>query len=502
MGFNFVILAVFGAIAAGVNGDDIVINNHLFNDVQVGVATAAYQIEGAWNESGKGEHMWDWFMNTYPNKIDDGKNGDVACDSYHNWKQDIALLKNLGVNHYRFSISWSRILPDGIANNYTINQDGIDYYRNILQALIDAKITPYVTLYHWDLPLPLHEMGGWMNPLLADHFAEYARICFDKFGDLVENWITINEPATYCILGYEIGTHAPGYTLSGEGVYRCAYTTLLAHAKAYRIYESEFKAKYKGRVSIVLNTGYAQANSTSSKDVKAVQRENAFSFGLYADPIYIGNWPQTVIDIVGQRSSMQELPASRLPQFTDDEIALIKGTSDFFALNTYATYLIAHKNNVDEDINDISFDTDKGTYETFDPSWPSLVDWVDLNPSGFRSLLNYVQDTYKPSEIIVTENGWASKNGTVTDSDRTTYIKEYLSALLDARYIDSVNVTGYTVWSLMDNLEWSHGYTQKLGLVQVDFDSADRTRTPKGSYQWLTNALKTRCLLDDATQCV
>lgn len=502
MELKVLIVGLFCVSIASAYGDDVVINNRTFNDVKVGVATAAFQIEGAWNEDGKGEQIWDWFMHTYPERMANGTNGDVACDAYHKWREDIQLMKDLGVDHYRLSIAWSRILPDGTVHNNSINQAGIDYYRSVIQALLDANITPYVTLYHWDLPLPLHELGGWMNPVIADHFAAYARICFEQFGDLVKNWFTINEPATYCNLGYESGAHAPGYSLPGHGIYKCAYTTLLAHAKAYRIYESEFKAAQRGRVAIVINAGYAEANSTSTKDQLAVDRDNAFSIGLYAHPVFVGNWPQTVIDIADRRSAMQGFPTSRLPKFTDEEIELIKGTSDFFPLNTYATYLTAHQNDVDEYIESISFWTDKGTSQFFDPNWTHVVDWVDLQPLGFRKLINYVYNTYGQPEIIVTENGWADITASLNDSDRITYIKEYLSALLDARYIDGINVTGYTIWSIMDNLEWTNGFTQKLGLVQVDFNSDDRTRTPKDSYRWLQTALSTRCLLDDATQCV
>ncbi|CAG9765651.1 unnamed protein product [Ceutorhynchus assimilis] len=500
----FRLLAICCCILSASSDDAI--NNHNFpENFSLGVATAAFQIEGAWNADGKGENLWDWFMHKYPEKIEGQANGDVACDSYYQWQEDVKLLRDLGVNHYRLSISWTRILPDGLANNFTLNQKGVNYYRTIFKILLDAGITPYVTLYHWDLPLPLHQLGGWVNPIIADHFAAYARVCFQQFGDLVKNWITINEPQTYCSLGYLTGEHAPGYILPAEAIYKCAYTTVMAHAKAYHIYQDEFKRTQNGRVSIVLDSPWFQPPSDSDEDQLASQRAFDFTLGLYANPIYVGNWPEQVISIVDYRSEMEGYPSSRLPKFTDEEIAYIKGTYDFFCLNSYSTNFAYHQNNKDEriDPDNVSFLSDQGVGFYVDPKWPSEVDWVNLVPSGFRKLIKYVHDTYNQPEIFITENGWAQNSTTsgTEDPARITYIKQYLSAALDAIYIDGANVTGYTVWSLMDNLEWDHGYQIKMGLVQVDFESVDRTRTPKASYTWYQNIIKNRCLADNVNDC-
>ncbi|KAH1007374.1 hypothetical protein HUJ04_004617 [Dendroctonus ponderosae] len=432
------------------SADEVIINkNPLPEGFTLGVATAAFQIEGAWDEGGKEMPK---FMHTYPEKIENGANGDVACDSYHKWEEDVQLLKDLGVNHYRLSISWARILPDGLANNYTINQEGVQYYRKLFEALLENGITPYVTMYHWDLPIPLQELGG-----------------------------------------YGSGYHAPGYVLPATGIYQCAYTSVLAHAKAYHIYNDEFRADQQGIVTIVIDSSWMEPITDTEKNVEAVQRMFDFSVGLYAHPIYVGNWPERVINIVDARSTLEGYSSSRLPPFTDEEIEYIKGTFDFFCLNSYSTYLIEHINNWDEmiDPNGASFDLDAGVSYSFDPSWPSDVNWVSRVPQGFRKILNYVYNTFGQPEIVVTENGWAQNLTTVglDDQDRITYLKQYLSALLDAVYEDGVNVTGYTAWSILDNLEWAHGYEQKLGLVEVDFSSPERTRTPRASYYWYQTAL-------------
>ncbi|XP_050305731.1 myrosinase 1-like isoform X2 [Anthonomus grandis grandis] len=469
--------------------DSSTLNNHHFpKNFKLGAATAAYQIEGGWNEDGKGVHMWDWYTHTFPEKIKFNYTADVACDSYHKWEEDVKLLKNLGVSHYRMSISWSRILPNGTANN--INLKGVEYYLNIFKALKEANIEPMVTLYHWDLPIYFHEMGGWYNPLLAKYFGEYARVCYKYFGEYVKTWITINEPQSTCLGGYAEGTKAPGYIHMGEGLYQCAYVHLLAHASAYHIYDKEFREAQQGRISIVIDSGWAEPASDSDSDVSAAQVERDFVLGIYANPIYNGDWPQAVIDNVAQRSYLEGFPKSRLPQLTQEEIDFINGTSDFFCLNTYSTNYITSGNKVNESIGDPSYYLDKGTSSFVDPSWPSDVQWVHLVPWGFRKLLKYVYEHFNHPEIFVTENGWADLTGQLNDTNRITYISEYLSALLDAHYEDGVNVTGYTVWSLLDNFEWTNGYTQKLGLVQVDFQSENRTRT----------VIEKRCLVEECIE--
>lgn len=198
----------------------------------------------------------------------------MACDSYHKWQEDMDLLEQLGVSHYRLSISWSRVLPNGTINN--VNSLGVEYYLNIFKALQARGIEPMVTLYHWDTPLPLHEMGGWYNPLMADYYADYARFCFEQFGAYVKTWITLNEPQSTCLGGYAEGTKAPGYHNMGEGLYKCAYVHVLAHAKAYHIYDEEFRAQQQGRISIVIDSAWAEPASNEDSDIQAAQQEREF----------------------------------------------------------------------------------------------------------------------------------------------------------------------------------------------------------------------------------
>ena len=239
-----------------------------------GVSTAAYQIEGGWADDGKGVSVWDQFAHTYPDRVANGDNGDVACDSYHRYLEDVEMLANMGVNHYRFSLSWPRILPTGYTNQ--INEAGVTYYKNLISALKENGIEPFITLYHGDLPQTLQDIGGWPNPLLADIFAEFARTAFSLFGDDVKNWTTINEPKQTCITGYGLGNSAPGASASGIGEYECMHTLLRAHAKAYHIYDEEFRATQNGRVSIVLDTAWFEPASDSEDDIEAAERALQF----------------------------------------------------------------------------------------------------------------------------------------------------------------------------------------------------------------------------------
>ncbi|XP_030753401.1 myrosinase 1-like [Sitophilus oryzae] len=460
-------------------------------DFLFGAAGAAYQIEGGWDEDDKGASYWDVFTHI-PAKIYNNDTGDVACDSYNKYKEDVALLKELGLKSYRFSISWPRILPDGTP--IKINQAGVDYYLNLLKELKAAGIEPIVTLYHWDLPQYLSDLGGWLNPQIADYFGDFARICYKLFGDYVKYWITMNEPSSTCVNGYEQGIHPPGVPLPGAGAYQCAYVQVLAHAKAWHIYDDEFRAQQNGKVGLnnVCNWLYPKSNST--EDLAAQDRAMEFTCGLYVNPVWNGNWPQVIIDRVNYTSQKQGYSFSRLPEFTPVEIDYINGTSDFFALNIYTSYLI--ENVAEEAFPTPSLDQDAAYNISGDPSWTqSDAAWLYSVPDGARKVINYVNEKYKPSEIIITENGWADL-GQLADQGRISYLKDYLSNILDAILEDGINVTGYTTWSLLDNFEWTDGYLYKFGLVQVDFNSANRTRTIKDSARWYQNITSTRQLFD------
>ncbi|KAH1014875.1 hypothetical protein HUJ05_012687 [Dendroctonus ponderosae] len=243
------------------------------DEFKFGAATASYQIEGGWDEDGKGLSMWDNFAHE-PGHIADNSTGDIACDSYHKYREDVAILKDLGVDIYRFSIAWPRIMPNGTPNE--INQAGIDYYLNLIAELLLHDIEPIVTIYHWDLPQHLEDLGGWLNPQIADYFGDYARVVFEHFGPYVKYWITLNEPLAICSMGYGGDSLAPGKSLVGDGIYQCAYNTIKAHAKAYRIYEQEFKPEQGGKVTSNIHSPTFYSKTDSTEDIEA--RERAFEF--------------------------------------------------------------------------------------------------------------------------------------------------------------------------------------------------------------------------------
>ncbi|KAJ3649784.1 hypothetical protein Zmor_021507 [Zophobas morio] len=460
-----------------------------------GTATASYQVEGGWQDDGKGESNWDHFTHTYPDHIANGDNGDIACDSYHKYLEDVELLKDLGANFYRFSLSWSRILPTGNADE--VNQAGVDYYKNLISALKSNGIEPFVTLFHWDLPQALEDQGGWPNTdLLVEKFADYARLAFSLFGDDVKNWMTFNEAKQTCQLGYGYGVFAPGVNSDGIDSYKCAHTVLKSHARAYHIYDEEFRPTQNGRVSMVVDTDWFEPASDSDQDKEAAERKIQFNFGWYANAIYHpdGNYPQVMIDRIAERSQREGFEQSRLPAFTPEEVNYIKGTYDFFALNTYTTTMVQWSD--DWEIGTPGYDADISVTTWQDSSWNSSASgWLKVVPWGTRKLLNWIDQTYNHPEIVITENGF-SDHGELEDGGRVNYYLEYLSNILQAILDDGVNVTGYTAWSLMDNFEWLSGYTEKFGLHQVDFGNPDRPRTAKSSAEYYKKVISTRCLVD------
>ncbi|PSN35602.1 Myrosinase 1 [Blattella germanica] len=295
-------------------------------DFMFGVATAAYQIEGGFNEDGRGPSIWDTLTHERNYLISDHSTGDVACDSYHKYKDDIQLMKDLGVQFYRFSFSWSRILPDGHAN--LINQAGIDYYNNVINELLSNNIQPMATIYHWDLPQVLQDLGGWPNPVIADYYLDYARILFENFGDRVKYWITFNEAKTFTE-GYESDSgHAPALDAAGYGKYLSAHTVVRAHAKAYHLYDEEFRPTQQGKVGITLDSYWCEVYENSTAYIDACDRKLEFSLGIFANPIYSeGDFTAVVKDRVAAISASQGFSTSRLPALTQEDIEYIRGNS-------------------------------------------------------------------------------------------------------------------------------------------------------------------------------
>ena len=445
-----------------------------------GSATSSYQIEGAWDRDGKGMSIWDAFSHTQGKTLL-GQTGDIACNHYEVFKDDVKLMAEIGLKAYRFSISWPRILPAGKGQ---INEAGIRFYSDLIDTLLENDIQPWVTLYHWDLPLTLQmEMDGWLNPDIADHFAHYAEVCFHHLGDRVKNWITLNEPWVVAILGYGQGVFAPG-RLSRSEPYLAAHNLLKAHGKAVEIYRNDF-ATQNGKIGITNNCDWREPLTQDIKDVEAAQRALEFFLGWFADPIYLGDYPEVMKKRVGDR----------LPTFTKAEKETLKGSSDFFGLNHYTT---AFASNVPEGA-DIETEVygNGGIFEdqyvklTSDPNWQKTDMGWSVVPWGCTKLLEWIDRRYGSPKIIITENGCASKDkktgGLVSDPERLNFMKGYLEACHEA-ISSGVKLKGYFYWSLLDNFEWALGYSKRFGITYTDFNTLERTL--KESAYWYRDVIK------------
>ncbi|XP_058799429.1 myrosinase 1-like isoform X2 [Phymastichus coffea] len=471
-----------------VNGNELE-NLDFPEDFIIGAATAAFQVEGAWNLSGKGESLWDRYTHSKSHRIRDHSNGDIACDSYHKYKEDVRLLKQMGMDFYRFSFSWPRILPTGYANN--VNKNGIKYYHELLDELEKHNIKPMVTLYHWDHPQVFQELGGWTNEVMVDLFGNYARVVFQEFGHRVKIFSTINEPASICTNGYFVGSYAPGLERRRDAEYLCNHNIIKAHARAYHIYDKEFRPQQQGKIGIVLSNVFY----FSKNDYDHISDEIGFQFqfGMYAHAIFTkeGDYPAIIKKRIAENSAFEGLPSSRLPTFSKDWINYIKNTSDYLGINHYTTKLVepAPKSNC------TIYENDDGLVYSYDEQWHSTAsDWIKIVPEGFLALLLKIKDEYGNLEIYITENG-VSDSGTLEDNQRIKYYYSYIKSLLIAIKKHNCNIKGYTLWSLLDNFEWDRGYTEKFGLFHVDFSSPNRTRTPKKSTNWLKQIIRERKLL-------
>ncbi|CAH0748700.1 unnamed protein product [Diatraea saccharalis] len=400
------------------------------------------------------------------------------------------MLREVGVDFYRFSLSWPRILPTGFPDE--INQAGVDYYNNLIDELLKYNIQPMVTLYHWDLPQKLQELGGWANPHSVDWFGDFAKVAFNAFGDRVKLWVTINEPTQICYNGYGNGQLAPFLTFSGVGDYMCAKYLLLAHARAYHIYNEEFRSTQQGSIFITYSAGWQEP--ASDEDVAAAQEAVAFDLDQYAYPIFSksGGWHPLFQEIIAKKSAEQGFLRSRLPELSDEEIKYLQGTSDYFGLNHYSTYIIYRNQSVSTHA--IPSREDDLNVMWFQPAewWLDENDTVKSAPWGFRKLLQYIREQYDNPPVYVTENGCSSL-ASIDDDNRVSYYRGYLGAMLDA-IAEGSDVRGYTAWSLMDNFEWRKGYTEKFGIYEVDFTSPERTRTPRKSAFVYKEILRSRTL--------
>ncbi|CAH1977975.1 unnamed protein product [Acanthoscelides obtectus] len=399
------------------------------------------------------------------------------------------MIKTLGVDYYRFSLSWPRILPYGTTDY--VNQKGVEYYRNLIKNLKKNNIEPMVTLFHWDLPQTLQDRGGFLNEKIVEWFRDYARLCFQLFGDDVKTWITFNEPKQTCMMGYGLAIFPP--RVSGHGIleYKCTYYLLKAHAESWHVYNEEFRQRQKGRISIVVDFSWWEpmvANNTMF--IAAAESGIQFMSGIYANAIYLGDWPEIVKQRVNERSRKEGKTVSRLPAFTEEEIARIRGTYDFFGVNFY-TSVLAVPNPIPLPSGILN---DRGCLSFQSPKWEGAGSiWLKVTPWGLKKLLKYLKETYNNPEIIITENGY-SDTGELEDDKRISYIKQHLEVILEAREEFGVNVTAYTAWSLMDNFEWIIGYRDRFGLYHVDFTDPERKRTIKKSALYYRDVIKSRCV--------
>ncbi|XP_060802158.1 myrosinase 1 isoform X1 [Amyelois transitella] len=458
-----------------------------------GTATASYQVEGAWNVDGKAENIWDHLTHTHPCDIKDCSNGDIANDSYNQYKRDVEMMRELGLDFYRFSLSWTRILPTSFVDK--INEAGVNYYNNLIDEMLKYNIQPMVTLYHWDMPQKLQDLGGWNNPHIVDWYGDYARTVFELFGDRVKNWITMNEPREICYQGYGDVTMAPRLNIKGVADYMCAKNLLLAHARAYHIYNDEFRETQNGTIGITISAGFSEPASESEEDKVAAEEAALFGWGIYAQPIFseTGDFPSILKEKVAAKSAEQGFLRSRLPEFTPEEVEYVRGTSDFFGLNHYSSGYTFRNESVLGIFESPSSDDDLGAGSYVLEEWEtSASSWLKVVPWGFYKLLVKIKDDYNNPPVFITENGFSTLGG-LEDDGRISYYRKYLDAMLDA-IAEGCDVRVYTAWSLMDNFEWMQGYTERFGLYEVDYEDPARTRTPRKSAFVYKEIVRSRAL--------
>jgi len=425
-----------------------------------GVATSAYQIEGAWNQDGKGESIWDRYSH-HPYHIKNNDTGDEACDHYHRMPQDVELLRKLGVKSYRFSVSWSRVLPNGFGS---INQKGLDFYKELVDRLLSVNIQPFLTLYHWDLPQALQEKGGWFERDTASYFAEYAQTMFLSLGDKVHLWATHNEPRVVAFLGYGDATMAPGIADFSKS-YQVAHHLLLAHGLSVQEFR---KQGLSGKIGIVIDSEHSFPGSFREEDLLAWQRYYEQDTGLFTDAIFKGKYPELLMDWIGP---MQ-------PKVKNGDMGIINTPVDFLGINYYRGVKVSYHQTG-------GFLKCKTTQETLPMGGFTEMGW-GVHPSGLKQVLDNIKDRYGNIPLIVSENGCAvheypDESGFVNDQERIYYLRLHLQSVWESIH-KGVNVKGYYVWSLMDNFEWAQGYCPRFGLIRVDYRTKERI--PKKSFYW------------------
>eukprot|EP00253_Pinus_taeda_P009244 PITA_09244 len=463
-----------------------------------GAGTSAYQVEGAAAVDGRKPSIWDTY--THAGNMPDGSTGDAAADQYHHYKEDVALMNEMGLDAYRFSISWSRVIPDGRG---AVNPKGLEYYNNLINELISHGVEPHITLYHFDLPQSLEDAyGGWLSPNIVEDFRAYAEVCFREFGDRVKFWTTFNEANGFTTFGYDVGFWPPkrcsypfgflGNCTAGNSTvepYITGHYVLLSHAATVELYRQKFQSKQKGSIGISIYAGWYVPMTNSTEDIAATQRTIDFQFGWFIEPVMYGDYPSCMKKIVG----------SRLPSFTKQESEKLRGSSDFIGLIHYTTSYVSdspsYRDLHNRDYLEDSLATES-SYRNGVPIGEFSAGGLPVVPWGMQGLLEHFKQHYDNPPIIIYENGYAMPNmeslalsDALNDKPRIAFLHDYVESLL-AAIRNGSNARGYFVWTLVDCFEVLYGYQLGFGLYGVDFKDTNLKRYPKLSARWYTDLLK------------
>lgn len=443
-----------------------------------GTATSAYQIEGAVNKDGRSDSIWDVYARQ-PGIIKNNGHAQIACDHYHRWREDIHLMKELGYKAYRFSVAWPRILPNGRGR---VNQAGMDFYDRLIDEMLQAGITPYLTMFHWDIPVALE--GAWLNRDSVKAFEEYSGVLVERFGDRVDRWITINEPFCASFLAYRLGDHAPGLRDPYKALV-AAHHLLLAHGVAVRAIKA---TRPDAEIGIALNLSAIYPKTDSEIDREIVRMVDGQANRWYTDPLYRGEYPQdTIEDLI----RFEVLKNEHLDFVKPDDMEIISTPTDFLGLNYY-TRQVYH-------LDDIEIGSRTHIEQLPAPRDNQTEMGWEIYPQGLNDLLNRIHSEYHPAKIVISENGASyttppDEKGKIEDTKRIEYIRLHLQEVAKAIKA-GIPITGYLVWSFMDNFEWRHGYSQRFGLVDIDYQT--QKRTPKASAYWYSEVIRQNGLIID-----
>ena len=437
-----------------------------------GAATSSYQIEGTGRDSGKGQNIWDVFKKE-PGRVYEGHTGDIACDHYHRFREDVAYMKELGLKGYRFSIDWSRVLPEGTGK---VNEKGIDFYNALIDELLEQGIEPYITLYHWELPYEIYKRGGWMNPEIVEWFGQYARLVAERFSDRVKYFFTLNEPQCFVGLGFLQGCHAPGVKAPLRDTFEMAHNALKAHGRAVQMLRAY--GKQNVQIGYAPTSGMCYPEKETLKDIEAARKALfalpddlsnwTWNVSWWSDPVILGKYPEE-----GMKKYEKYLPV-----ITDEDMKLISQPIDFYGQNIYNGRCIR-------------MGTDGRPEEVRRPAgFPKTATNWPVTPEALYWGPKFLYERYR-KPIYITENGMAchdtvSQDGKVHDPNRIDFLARYLKNL--KRAAEEIDIRGYFQWSLMDNFEWDKGYAERFGIIYVDFETQERIW--KDSAYWYRDLIR------------